>query len=281
MKAKNIKNYIFTALSLYLISSCQNQTKDQIKPPQEFEEISKGILVEKFDSLNKDESRYNLDNVIYTEKIRLKYTYSIVKDNKEKYVNSFKKDWVFVEQDDTSALELYFEAEILPGNPMEKFVPNYQQTNVRYVYPDGYSTMTGLIENTKNLWMHPPRAGIFSLLQLSGFPFVQYPLDLNSKYTWSLTSGSHYADKRFVWWDGNITTQMTYSVKSKQKVDTPFGLLDCYYIEATSNNDLGETQTKLYFNSKYGFVKTEFMSIDGTEININLTEIGYITDNIE
>lgn len=64
-----IKNFTYTLWVLYLISSCKNQTKEQVKPQQEFEEISKGIFVEKFDSLNKDESRYNIDNVIYTEKL--------------------------------------------------------------------------------------------------------------------------------------------------------------------------------------------------------------------
>ena len=266
-----------TIIPILLLSGMLSCTNTQIKEgkqisKQQFMELSSGLFVEKFDSLNTDENRYNADNKIYKSNTLLKYTYTIEKDGQRLFVNSFRNDWVLVNKEDTSALEPYFEAEILSGNPMAKYMPDYNQTSIRYNYPDGYNTMTGVIENTKNLWMHPPRAGIFSLMQLSGFPFVTYPIKVNNQFGWDLTSGSHYSDKRFVHWEGNIKTVSKYKVIKQEELNTAFGNLTCYVIDAESSNTLGVGYTKLYYNNKYGFVQTEFQSIDGTKITIRLID---------
>lgn len=269
-----MKNYL-SILIIGGLLSCETTTqKETVKSyPQEFKEISEGLFVEKFDSLNTDVNRFNKDNKLYKPNLKFKYTYSIHQNGEEKFVNSFCDDWELVSKTDTSALENYFEAEILEGNPMEKYMPNYNQTTVFYVYPDGYNTMTGIIENSKNVWLHPPRAGIFSLLQISAFPFVKYPIKLKDTYTWDLTSGDHYADSRFVNWQGNINTVATYLVDSKEKLNTALGTLECYKIEAETVNSIGTGKTTLYFNEEYGFVKTKFNSISGVEIHIDLAEV--------
>lgn len=268
-----MKTYTPILLLSAMISCTNIQVKeDKNITKQQFKELTPGLFVEKFDSLNTDQNRYNADNKIYKPNTVLKYTYTIEKDGKELFVNSFRKDWALVNKEDTSALESYFEVEVLSGNPMEKYMPDYNQTSIRYNYPDGYNTMTGVVENTKNLWIHPPRAGIFSLMQLSGFPFVTYPLEINNQFGWELTSGSHYSDKRFLFWEGNIKTVSNYKVIKQKKLKTVFGNLECYVIDTESTNALGVGYTKLYYNNKYGFVQTEFQSIDGTKITIRLID---------
>ncbi|MGB1219017.1 MAG: hypothetical protein ACPG4W_04495 [Flavobacteriales bacterium] len=245
--------------------------KNQDDSPQ-IEKNSHGIYIEQYDSLFSDPNVYNNDNVILTPNLNLRYNYSITKEGKRLFVNSFEKDWTLVDENDTTALDSYIEADIFDGNPMEKYVPEYTQTTIQYRYPDGYSTMTGVVENSKNLWMHPPRAGILSLLELSSFPLVMYPIELNQVYDWNLLIGSHYGHKDFIHWEGNIKTVMSYEVKSKEKLDTDLGSLDCFVIHSKSASSLGIGYTKLYFNETYGFVKTEFRAIDGTEITLQLVD---------
>lgn len=266
------------SLSILLICgliSCHNsnqkETVNTVK--EEFIELSQGLFVEKFDSLNTNENRYNADNKIYLPKLKFKYRYSIIQDGKERFVNSFRKGWAFVNKSDTSALENYFEIEVLYGNPMKQYVSDYYQTAIKFSYADGYNSITGLIENSRNLWLHPPRAGVFSILQLSSFPYIKYPIKKNNAYSWSLISGSHYSDKRFLKWEGNLNTNTNYEVSSIEKINTDLGVLECYIIDGRSVNELGTGITQLYYNNKYGFVKIEFTSIDGTQINIELIEV--------
>lgn len=264
------KLIVFISLSCCVLS-CSLLKRNKGNKPQ-LEKNSHGIYIEQYDSLFSDPNVYNNDNVILKPNLKLRYQYSITKGGKQLFVNSFEDDWALVGENDTAALESYFEADIFDGNPMGRFVPEYTQTTIQYRYPDGYSTMTGVIENSKNLWMHPPRSGVLSLLELSSFPLVMYPIELNQIYDWNLLIGSHYGHKDFIHWEGNIKTIMTYEVKTKEKLDTDLGSLDCYIIHSEAVSSLGVGYTKLYFNETYGFVKTEFKAIDGTEITLKLVD---------
>lgn len=260
---------LFIIIGIFLLFVCSCNTSKQI---QAFDLIAEKIFVEKFDTLNTNENKYNEDNVIFKPGTVFKYEVSVSKNNKPIFVDSFQKDWTYSYKKDSNSISLNFQTEVQSGNPLAKYLPNYNQTSIKYIYSDAYNATTGVIENVKNLWLHPPRASIFSLLELSGFPYVKYPIQLNDEYEWNLLIGDHYSHPDFVNWKGNINTIYKYKVVSKTKLKTKFGTLKCFVIESTSENKLGIGKTTLYYHRKYGFVKTEFTSIDGTKFDIILVE---------
>ena len=56
-------------------------------------------------------------------------------------------------------------------------------------------------------------------------------------------------------------------------VDTPFGEVECFEINAFGLNRLGRTQLTSYFNEEYGFVKMNYLNIDGSKLIILLKEV--------
>lgn len=89
---------------------------------------------------------------------------------------------------------------------------------------------TGLVENEKNVWVHPPRTNFFSMLEFNPFPFIMSPYEIGNKWTWSLNIGSQWADKKWKTWDGQITNLYTYEIIDKKVVPTKLGNLECYIV---------------------------------------------------
>ncbi|MBR6174583.1 MAG: hypothetical protein IKQ52_03210, partial [Bacteroidales bacterium] len=43
-------------------------------------------------------------------------------------------------------------------------------------------SMSGIVENERNLWMHPNRSCLFRVLELNPFPYIQYPVEKGRKW---------------------------------------------------------------------------------------------------
>lgn len=58
----------------------------------------------------------------------------------------------------------------------------FNQTPLKYKLGNrkNYST-SGVIENEANIWIHPPRDGLFKILELNPFPFVKFPLEKRAR----------------------------------------------------------------------------------------------------
>jgi len=130
--------------------------------------------------------------------------------------------------------------------------------------------MTGLIENSKNIWLHPPRLKLFSILELNPFPNVKFPLEIGKSWSWNLKIGGQWGDKRWKEWSGNIENKYQYKIVGKEIMKTGVGSLECYVIEGQAESELGITKLISYFNKKYGFVKLDYTNIDNSKLEINL-----------
>ncbi len=154
--------------------------------------------------------------------------------------------------------------------------PAYYQRTISYHINKNIQkpTFTGVIENQKNIWIHPPRAYLFKILELNPYPYIKYPLQVGSSYKGSLRIGSGWGDERWKTWAGIIENQYNYEVTAQRELDTPLGRLSCYVIESTAVSELGETKLTTYFNETYGFVKLEYTNIDHSRLVMELYEIG-------
>ncbi|MBR6132344.1 MAG: hypothetical protein IKQ20_10850, partial [Bacteroidales bacterium] len=87
-------------------------------------------------------------------------------------------------------------------------------------------SMSGIVENERNLWMHPNRSCLFRVLELNPFPYIQYPVEKGRKWKWSLSIGSHWGDERWKTWTGGIVNKYKYRITDTDcEVVTPLGTL--------------------------------------------------------
>lgn len=283
---------ILTLLLILLsVTSCkeenrkENPTQQQIVKDYTLEE-SGGIFAEVFDSTNVDENRYTANNTIY--KTNTSFTYSfehITKDGEKLYfkedktVEEREKQWKFIKSNskDESIIKKVKVSVKYGLEPMIKYVPDYNQTLLQYDYPTynnelPFNSISGAIENQNNVWIHPPRDRYFRILELNPFPFIKAPYEIGNSWEWWLSIGSQWGDERWKTWEGGIENQYYYEITEKETVDTKFGKLECLIIKSTATSELGETKLTSYFNEKYGFIKLNYINIDGSKTNLELIE---------
>ena len=246
-----------------------------------------GITVEKFDTINLNDNRYNENNKIYKVGKRFTFTYYYEDKLGDKYLvtksalndkNTY--DWVFENINKKNKNSIY--QIILSVNsglsPFIQNIPDYNQTVITYNFKliNGEfwnNEMTGVVENKMNLWMHPPRTDFFKILELNPFPYIKSPYKIGNKWTWKLEFGDHWADKKWLLWKGKNENKYIYKITDYKTILTKIGNLKCYVIISNANSNLGQTKLISYFNEDFGFVKLDYINIDGTKTFLELESV--------
>jgi hypothetical protein len=251
--------------------------------------LDENIYVEVFDTTNTDENRYTDNNTIYKEGNILTYDYYYqdkdghhfkfeeVEGASELEFRERAKAWRFV-QLDTLTEETIDKVILKVKSGLQPFLnntPDYNQTVISYNFPQyngerNFNSATGIIENEKNVWMHPPRLKLFRILEINPFPFIQAPYKIGNKWNWTLNIGSFWGDERWRTWDETIENKYQYEIIDKKKIKTKLGDLDCFEIESTATSQIGTTLLKAYFNEDVGFVKLDYTNIDSTKLVLEL-----------
>ena len=157
------------------------------------------------------------------------------------------------------------------------FRKDYDQTVEEFYFPlnDQRSKLpistSGIVENERNLWMHPNRDCLFQILELNPFPYIQYPIKKGNTWKWSLSIGSQWGDERWKTWTGGIVNKYKYKITDTDcEVVTPMGTLSCVKVEAVAKSRIGKTYLTAYYNDTYGFVKMDNTNIDGSRLLVDL-----------
>jgi hypothetical protein len=157
---------------------------------------------------------------------------------------------------------------------------NSSQTGMRVKYynkeakmVDGFEE-TGLVENDKNTWLHPPRTQFFAITEFNSFPFIKTPYVIGKKWKSGLTAGYFASYERFgLKWEGILETKEELEIMDKVELKTPLGPLPCYVVQGISKSSLTETKSLFYFNETYGFVKIVYDLLDNSRLELNLKEV--------
>ncbi|MDR2836505.1 MAG: hypothetical protein LBV69_10020 [Bacteroidales bacterium] len=278
---------------LLLIFSCTNLSQTICT---KYENLN-GLLIEiPKDTISAE--RYTLDNIIYMSNNKYLLTYKFIKNDSVSFFykipdNSHK--WNFIIQDSINNKDVvsFLILEILPDNKkmISNRIPNYNQTVISYSYfakikPDYwiYLEHTGLVENDKNIWLHPPRTALFKILEINPFPFIQdpYEITIGKEWTWSLQVGSGWLDERWYKWEGEpkvFDINYKYKITDKINISTQYYTdIECFVVDAIASSDLGDTMLKSFYNEKKGFVKLEYTNIDNSKIIFEIKKLND-TDN--
>ena len=295
-KHKETKDYImkyfnFLLLQMLLLGSFNAQEFD----------FDDGIYYEKPLYRDTSKHKYSKDNISYKVNAVFIYDYYYLdKDgSKKKFLHT--KDFSYTENPlnlvnyDYKIGDVIDKIKIVVDDDLKLFAGNdsdYTQTvfSLFYLLRNGNSAdtifgevksknpnmlfsdeQTGVIDNKKNLWMHPPRTFSFRILQLNPFPF--YCLDENIKtWSWNLVTGGFWLDQRWIKHEGqeSITVHFNYKRQADETIETPLGKLTCKVTDGTGTSDnkdgLFKTHLKSFYYPKYGFVRLEYTNINGTNI---------------
>jgi hypothetical protein len=242
------------------------------------------IIVEKFDYENTDETRLNTDNVIYRPGRNFVFDYHYENKAGTKYhikrgslIKDGIYDWDFtpLNNKDSNTVEQI----VMTINPgLEPFIedfPDYNETVISYFYKLTQGNLiaserTGLIENPHNICFHPPRTNLFKILKLNPYPYIKQPISVGINWTWKLTFGDYWADRRWKVWSGLKENKYKYKVSASQILKTPLGVLKCFVVESEATSDLGTTKLTSYFNNEFGFIKLDYLNIDGSKLIFEL-----------
>ncbi|PKV52047.1 hypothetical protein ATE84_4148 [Aquimarina sp. MAR_2010_214] len=268
-----------------VITSCKSDFEKKHKDYKLIKE--EGVFVEVFDSTNVKLTRFTDNNNVYRKKLEFIYSYKHITKNNSKYyfkedpsIDGWRDSWKFVPADsidENTILEVKIKIE--EGlKTIIQYEPDYNQTVAQYSYLTkdelpAFNSISGIIENEKNVWMHPPRDKYFRILELNPFPYIQTPFEVDNKWNWSLKIDSDWGDKRWLTWKGVIENNYTYEITDKKKINTAFGKLECYTINATATSRLGETKLTSLFNTEYGFIKLLYTNIDGSKTKLQLDKV--------
>jgi len=242
-----------------------------------------GIWVEKFDSTNVDSSRYNHNNTIFKENTSFIYSFKhLTKDNQRlsfKYVDSIS-DWKFepyyIKKD---GLFEKVSITVTKGlGQMSRGIPDYNQTVLSYSYLTHndfapFGSTSGVIENERNVWMHPPRDKYFKILEMNPFPYIKAPYKVGNHWNWKLKIGEFWSDPRWLPWNGLVENNYTYDIIDKSRLKTALGSLNCFVIKSKATSRLGKTELISYFHMKYGFVRLDYLNIDGSKTILELVDV--------
>ena len=239
--------------------------------------IEEGIFVEKFDPSVTDENRYNLDNVVFKVGRTFVYDYTYRdKAGQEFHFEGGRDGWNFAPLGtDRYYVVKQVHIKVLPGlEPMIQTIPDYNQTLLNFTCPPNTDyTISGVVENYKNIWMHPPREALFRILELNPFPFIQAPYEVGHSWEWELDVDQKWGDPRWATWEGAITNKYNYKIAEQKTLSTAFGDLECLMIHADAKSELGQTSMVAAFHAEYGFIDMKFVNVDGTEMEMVLTEL--------
>ena len=242
-----------------------------------------GLYIEHFEPGDLKPNCYSDDNVIYTFGKKFLFEYDFFdKNGTEKKIFGYGKELFDLDADCPKCIE-YVSIEPLDENKsnimMFKNSEGYSQTVFEqdYIFYNKKSHLspekTGIIENNKNVWLHPWRkSGTFSFLQLNPYPFIMTPFEIGNKWNWDLRiGGSQYLS--LIDRTEAIISKQSYEIVDQKKVETKVGLLNCWIIDGVARNGVKDTKLRSFFNEEYGFVRFEYDNIDGSRMDIYLSEV--------
>lgn len=194
MKSK----YLYLLLQILFLISCNSsvENKTNSKTDHSLELILDGVFVEPVDDSNPNPERYNLNNKIYKPGLVHTFEFKYLSKEKEsfKFTNiidtsiQFQNKWIFVKGSEVDKKTINgFKLVISKGSD-----ENYNQTRILFKPINlegreiGMLSGSGLIENEKNIWLHPPRNDLFRILELNPFPFIQQPYEIGNTFKWKL-----------------------------------------------------------------------------------------------
>jgi hypothetical protein len=231
------------------------------------------LCAQQYDGVKIEKIKVDKNNEIYTHGKEFIYRVEIKKDSSQLFIQKCNaEEFQLTANKDSSTIS---EVHLNIMKPRLFKRTNKQQTEVYYSYEaqPKFTASTGAVENKKNIWIHPPRNGIFRSLETCPFPYIKLDQAIGASWTDSMSIGNHWSDPLWGTWDGRLLMNYDYKIVGKEMLHTSMGEIDCTVIEAIGVSNLGQSHLQAYFSQKFGFVTLNYTLFNGLEINLNLDSV--------
>lgn len=239
--------------------------------------IGQGCFSQGFKTLCIEKKNIDSNNKIFKIGNALVYDYVVIENNTEyklSYIAGIpdNKFELINRSIDTIASKIHL---IIP-KVKKSDRTNRNQTEIKYMYAPEFSFIsgTGVVENENNIWLHPPRSGIFAALETCPFPYVKFPTKIGKEWKEKMKIGDHWSNEKWGIWTKKLSLSYKYKITGKTKVNTNFGEIDCYVIESFAESAIGESKLISFFSEKFGFIRLEYEMVTGLKINLWLVNYG-------
>lgn len=240
--------------------------------------ISSIGLAQNYDTVIMDTQNIDATNEVYLVGNAYIFDYEIIKDGKVLKLKTNKGMYADAEFELVPLATADIEVDrirLVVQQVSDTERTNEGQTEVSYIQDPlakGMS-LTGLVDNSNNIWLRPIRTGFFNALQTAPFPFVKKPLRVGAEWSDKMAIGPNWSNPLWGTWEEPLLLSHHYKVIKMETVKTPFGALECYVIESSATSDIGTTKLKSYFSDLYGFVRMEYELLNNLKVNLWLVDL--------
>jgi len=149
---------------------------------------------------------------------------------------------------------------------------DYYQDSIRIFQGE----ITGVVEDSINIFLHPPRQHAFSITEFNAFPNLRFPLTIGKKWNAFIDIPSIFFTKAHL--DNREPPDLlhmifAYEVIGNVTIETAFGNKNCTIIEGSGTSSIGNTRSKFYYNDELGFIKIEYDNINDTTLTLDLQAV--------
>jgi hypothetical protein len=140
---------------------------------------------------------------------------------------------------------------------------------------------TGVYENKERIFLHPPRMGIFRILEFCPFPIVYFPLSVSKTWNYKLVGAKPYSNSIKRTYKEEIDEVDSHYTVIKKLSWYSFYLeksIDCYEIEAIGHTKIGKTKLQAYFSEIYGFVYLHYKTLNNDHFIFTIKSVNYVNN---
>ncbi len=159
---------------------------------------------------------------------------------------------------------------VLALPPKKRTIKNQTEVVITRIPDSKRLENTGIVENDSNLWIHPPRTGVFNILETCPFPYVKFPITENTVWEDQVSVGDQWSQGM---WKGRMLFNIKYKVIGKKQIEMDNIRFDCWVIEGVANSSVGSTKTIITYHEDEGFIELAFTTLKGEALTFKLESI--------
>ena len=235
--------------------------------------ISFSGICQQYDGVEIEKSKIDKNNTIYTLGKEFIFNINIENNGEVLYIKNNEDDSIQITKNRDSAAITEVHLTVIKPKLFQR--TNKHQTEIYYSYEPNPTSIsaTGIVENQKNIWLHPPRNEFFKALETCPFPYIVKDKPVGFQWKDSMSIGKHWGNKLWGEWNDRLLLNYKYEITETEILNTPFGEIECSVINAIATSELGQSRLKAYYSEEYGFVALHYTLFSGIEIDLKLDKI--------
>jgi hypothetical protein len=214
------------------------------------------------------------NNIIYSLGKEFVFAFDIIQDTNFLYLNKNEIDEFILAKnslDTNNISEIYLN--VIKARFLKRTNKNQTEIIYRFAPKPKFTASTGVVENDKNVWLHPPRNGFFKSLETCPFPYIKKGLENEKKWQDSMSIGNHWSNVVWGEWEGRLLLKYEYEIIGSVLINSDLGQINCIKIVAKANSRIGTSYLTSYYSDVFGFVRLEYVLFNGLKINLKLVKV--------